>query len=63
LSERGSARIDLHRLQLTAFTLFYLIIFLASLNTLLALPEFSSNTLALLGISNAGYLGFKFASQ
>lgn len=62
-SEKGSPRLDLHRLQLAAFTGFYFVVFLGSLNTFLELPEFSTNTLALLGISNAGYLGFKFAAQ
>jgi hypothetical protein len=62
-SEKGSPRLDLHRLQLAAFTAFYFVVFLWSLNTLLTLPDFSPNTLALLGISNAGYLGFKLAAQ
>jgi hypothetical protein len=62
-SEKGSPRLDLHRLQVAAFTAFYFVVFLWSLNPLLALPDFSTNTLALLGISNAGYLGFKFAAQ
>jgi hypothetical protein len=38
-------------------------VFLSSLNAVLALPEFSSYTLALLGISTASYLGYKFAAQ
>lgn len=62
-SEKGSSRLDLHRLQVAAFTAFYFVVFLWSLNRLLALPDFSSSTLTLLGISNAGYLGFKFAAQ
>jgi hypothetical protein len=62
-SEKGSSRLDLHRLQVAAFTAFYFVVFLWSLNKTLALPNFSPNTLALLGISNAGYLGFKLAAQ
>jgi len=34
-----------------------------SLNESLALPEFSTNTLALLGISSASYLGFKIGAS
>jgi hypothetical protein len=61
-SEKGVARFDLHRLQLFAFSLFYAGVFLWSLNRILALPDFSSTTLGLLGISTASYLGFKFAA-
>ena len=61
-SEKAVARFDLHRLQLFAFSLFYAGVFLWSLNRILALPDFSSTTLGLLGISTASYLGFKFAA-
>jgi len=48
---------------LQATLLFYAGLFLLSLNTLLALPEFSTKSLAVLGISAAGYLGIRFAAQ
>ena len=59
-AEKGTTRLDLHRIQLGCFTVFYLVVFVLSLNKLMALPEFSTNTLALLGISSASYLGYKF---
>lgn len=62
-AEKGTSRYDLHRLQMVAFTLFYMGLFLWSLNRELALPEFSTNTLALLGISTASYLGYKFTAS
>jgi hypothetical protein len=39
------------------------VLFLWSVYSTLVLPDFSANTLGVLGISSAGYLGFKFASQ
>ena len=62
LSEKGVLRVDLHRVQLLLFSVFYMGVFLWSLNNILALPDFSTATLGLLGISTASYLGFKFAS-
>lgn len=62
LSETGSTRFDLHRVQLAAFSAVYFVIFLQTLYITQALPEFSSETLGLLGISSAGYLGFKYTA-
>jgi hypothetical protein len=62
LSETGASRVDLHRLQLLAFSLVYFILYLKYANGLLGLPDFSTNTLTLLGISTAGYVGMKFTS-
>jgi hypothetical protein len=62
-SENGTDRLDLHRVQLAAFSFFYAGVFLGGLNSILALPEFSTDTLSLLGISSASYLGYKFASH
>jgi hypothetical protein len=62
LSESGAPRFDLHRLQLAAFTAFYVLVFLWTLNDALTLPDFSSNTLTLIGISTASYIGFKYSA-
>jgi hypothetical protein len=62
-AEKGTTRSDLHRVQLAAFTVFYFVVYVLSLNESLALPEFSTNTLALLGISSASYLGFKIGAS
>lgn len=61
--EKASSRLDLHRLQMVLFTIFYMVIFVASLYVEVALPEFSSTVLALLGISTASYLGYKFTAS
>jgi hypothetical protein len=50
----------LHRVQVLAWTLALGVIFVVGVITDLAMPQFDSALLLLLGISNAGYIGFKY---
>jgi hypothetical protein len=50
----------LHRVQMVIVTLSFGAIFLWNAATLLTMPEFSATMLALMGISSATYVGFKF---
>lgn len=50
----------LHRLQTFGWTLALGFVFLADLYRNLAMPEFSNTLLAVMGVSGASYVGFKF---
>ena len=51
--------VSIHRLQMFAWTLVLGVIFVASVYNDLAMPEFSSTLLGLMGISSGTYLGVK----
>lgn len=53
----------IHRLQVFWWTLILGGIFLIGVYRNLAMPEFSSTLLALLGVSGAGYVGFKYPEK
>ena len=53
----GSA---LHRLQLVCWTLILGFVFVREVWLYLAMPQFSTNLLLLMGISSGGYVGFKY---
>lgn len=55
--------ISLHRFQLFIWTLVLGIIFCASVYNGLAMPQFSSTLLGLMGLSSGTYLGFKVPEQ
>lgn len=55
--------ISLHRFQIVVWTLVLGIMFIHSIFTNLAMPEFSTNVLALMGISSGTYVGFKFPEK
>ena len=50
----------LHRLQVVSWTLLLGAIFLYGVYSELTMPQFSATLLAVMGISGAGYVGFKF---
>ena len=52
--------ISLHRFQIAIWTVVLGCIFLASIYSSLAMPQFSDTLLALMGISGGTYIGFKF---
>ena len=52
--------VGLHRFQMVTWTLVLGIVFLSAVVYSLKMPDFSTTLLALLGISNATYIGFKF---
>jgi hypothetical protein len=56
----GPTGLSFHRFQMLAWTVVLGIIFCASVYNTLAMPEFSTTLLALMGISSGTYLGFKF---
>jgi hypothetical protein len=53
----------LHRLQMFVWTLAIGVLFVIDVYRNLALPQFSTTLLTLMGITNAGYLGFKYPEQ
>lgn len=53
----------LHRLQIVVWTLALGVVFLIDVYRTLAMPEFSATLLALMGVTSAGYLGFKFPEK
>jgi hypothetical protein len=53
----------LHRLQVVVWTLVLGVVFVIGTYRELSMPEFSNTLLALLGITSAGYLGFKFPEK
>ena len=59
LSETTPETWDPHRVQILVFSVVFGVYYLSQLNRLVALPDFSSSMLTLLGISSATYLGFK----
>jgi hypothetical protein len=54
---------SLHRFQIFVWTIALGVIFIASVYNNLKMPEFSSNLLALMGISAGTYIGFKFPEK
>jgi hypothetical protein len=56
----GSA---LHRIQVFCWTWILGVVFLIGLYRDLAMPQFSATLLALMGISSAGYVGFKYPEK
>lgn len=52
-----------HRVQMFAWTVVLIVIFITSVSSLLAMPDFDTTLLGLVGISGATYLGFKFPNQ
>jgi hypothetical protein len=52
--------ISFHRFQIVVWTIVLGIVFLASVYNSLSMPSFSETLLALMGISGATYVGFKF---
>lgn len=59
LSETTPETWDPHRGQILVFSVVFGGYYISQLNRLVALPDFSSSVLTLLGISGATYLGFK----
>ena len=55
--------ISLHRFQIAIWTVVLGFIFLASIYSNLAMPQFSDTLLALMGISGGTYIGFKFPEK
>lgn len=53
----------LHRFQMFAWTIVLGIVFIASVYHSLAMPDFSSTLLGLMGISSGTYIGFKFCTK
>lgn len=58
LTETGVG-ISFHRFQMFIWTLVLVVLFIVSVWNRLSMPEFSATMLALMGISNGTYLGFK----
>lgn len=58
-----AAGYNIHRLQLLAWTMVLGITFLYEVTRTLGMPELSANLLALTGISNGTYFGFKMQEQ
>ena len=52
-----------HRFQIFAWTIILGIIFIASVYNNLAMPQFSTTLLGLMGISAGTYIGFKFPEE
>jgi len=50
----------IHRLQIVCWTVALGIVFVIGVYNTLAMPDFNANLLALMGISSAGYVGFKY---
>ena len=50
----------IHRLQAVCWTLALGAVFVITVYRTLAMPDFNGNLLTLMGISSAGYVGFKF---
>jgi hypothetical protein len=50
----------IHRLQVVCWTFALAVVFVITVYRTLAMPEFNGNLLALMGISSAGYVGFKY---
>jgi hypothetical protein len=55
--------VSLHRFQIAVWTVVLGFIFVISVYNTLGMPEFSGTLLALMGISNGTYIGFKFPEQ
>src|SRR5206468_424518 len=57
---RDGSGYSFHRFQIFAWTIVLGIIFLSAVYNSLAMPEFSTTLLGLMGISSGTYIGFKF---
>ena len=55
--------ISFHRFQIFAWTIVLIFIFIASVYNVLAMPDFDTTLLALMGISSGTYIGFKLPEQ
>ena len=55
--------VTLHRFQIVVWTAVLAVIFVASVYNNLKMPEFSTNLLALMGLSAGTYLGFRFPEK
>jgi hypothetical protein len=53
----------LHRLQVLVWTVALSVVFLIDVYRTLRMPEFSTTLLALMGVTSAGYLGFKYPEK
>ena len=53
----------LHRLQIVVWTVTLGFVFVVDVYRTLTMPEFSATLLALMGVTSAGYLGFKFPEK
>jgi hypothetical protein len=53
----------LHRLQMVVWTLTLGVIFVVEVYENLSMPEFSATLLGLMGVTSAGYLGFKYPEK
>ena len=55
--------ISFHRFQIFAWTIVLIFIFIVSVYNVLAMPDFDTTLLALMGISSGTYIGFKLPEQ
>jgi hypothetical protein len=62
LSESNDGRPSFHRFQMIGWNLAFGVIFVRAVYYKLAMPEFSSDQLLLMGLSNGTYLGFKWST-
>lgn len=60
---RDGSGYSFHRFQIFAWTIVLGIIFLSAVYNSLAMPEFSTTLLGLMGISSGTYIGFKFPER
>ncbi len=56
----GSEGVSLHRIQIIAWTVVLVFVFIVQVFTKLAIPDFNPTLLGLLGLSAGTYVGFKF---
>src|SRR5262249_31737960 len=63
VSESDGEGITLHRFQICVWTVVLGMIFVVSVFTDLAMPTFGTTLLALMGISGATYVGFKWPEK
>ena len=63
LCESNDGRPSFHRFQMIGWNLAFGVIFIRAVYYKLAMPEFSSDQLLLMGISNGTYLGFKWSAS
>lgn len=59
----GAGGYSFHRFQIFAWTIVLGIVFVSSVYNNLAMPDFNTTLLGLMGISSGTYLGFKFPEQ
>jgi len=55
--------VSFHRLQIFAWTMILILIFVVSVYDVLSMPDFDTTLLALMGISGGTYIGFKLPNQ